>query len=86
MIYAPIWSLVLALTGFLLGELTSGDQLALILVGAGSLIGYLIWIWARLKAIPLGMPFHLGSFVATALCTEFCCGNPHQAFNRQCKK
>lgn len=74
MLRIPTYSLALLAIGIVIGAIAGSERLAYALGGAGSLIGYVIWMRARVKAIQAGMAFHLGSVVATILCTVVAIG------------
>lgn len=74
MLRIPTFSLGLFVIGMIAGGILGGEGLAFALGGTGSVIGYVIWIGARLKAIQAGRAFHLGSAAGTVLCTVFALG------------
>jgi hypothetical protein len=75
MIRVPVYSLALGALGFLIGLVIGYEALGMFLGGAGSLIGYVVWLRGRLSAIRRnGKAFHLGSVLNVIVCTTIAVG------------
>ena len=76
MIRFPVYSLAFMFIAGIGGVIFFGsnEDKTLALVGAGSLLGYIIWIAARLRAVREGKPVHLGSVLNILVCTLFAVG------------
>jgi hypothetical protein len=74
MLRIPTYSVALASLGVIIGLIAGSERLGFALGGAGALMGYAIWLRARVKAIEGWRPFHLGSIVGTVLCTVVAVG------------
>jgi hypothetical protein len=69
MLRVPVYSLALGALGMFLGAILGGETAAVELAGFGALIGYVIWLRARLLSTRAGRPFHLGSVINIVVCT-----------------
>jgi hypothetical protein len=69
MLRLPRYSFALLALGVIIGGILGGKRLAFAFGGVGAIIGYLIWLRARLLLIRAGKPFHIGSFVNVLVCT-----------------
>jgi hypothetical protein len=75
MIRVPVYSLALGAIGFVIGAVMGNEAVSMFLGGAGSLIGYGVWLRARLSAIRYsGKAFHLGSVLNVIVCTTIAVG------------
>lgn len=65
----PFFSLVFFVVGVGIGALADDRNLAMLLGGTGSVLGYVLWTRARLRAIRAGKAFHIGSVINILICT-----------------
>jgi len=65
----PLYSLVFFVVGVVIGVAAGSDALAMTLGGSGSVLGYVLWVRARVQAVRAGMPFHIFSIVNILICT-----------------
>jgi hypothetical protein len=74
MLRIPVYSLAFGAVGMLIGGIVGGVQMAVVATGFGCLLGYPLWLKARLEAVKNGKPFHLGSVVNVIVCTVVAVG------------
>lgn len=69
MLRIPVYSLALGAVGVAIGLALGDEHTAAVLMGYGCLIGYAIWLRARLLAFKAGKPFHAGTVLNVLICT-----------------
>jgi hypothetical protein len=69
MIRVPAHSLVFGAIGLGVGIMFDNMTIAFLLCAFGATVGYLIWLKARLNALRVGKPFHIGSAINVIICT-----------------
>jgi hypothetical protein len=74
MLRIPVYSLAFGAVGMLIGGVIGGGEMAVVAAGFGCLLGYPLWLKARLEDLKDGKPFHLGSVVNVIVCTVIAVG------------